>query len=270
MHHSLSVSNKSVLVGRLPLFTLLSGGRTNSLLRSIVLVVFLLSVSAGLVPAEVFGQSTGKISGTIKDSSTGESLPGVTVYLEEANYIGTVTDANGKYFMLSVPPGNYTVVMSFVGFATVKNENVQVFSGRTTNLDGELQEEVIQGEEIVVSADRPIVVRDRTTSVSFVAREAIEKLPVQEVRDLVKFQPGVVTNSSGGFNFRGGRQRETAYIVDGIPVQDVFNQGGGNTVDVEVQSVQELQVYTGTFDAELGGRSVWSRKYYNKRSSPET
>ena len=213
------------------------------------LLVGLISV----LPMQVLAQSNGKISGTIRDAATGESLPGVTVFLEENSFVGTVTDADGKYFMLSVPPGTYTVVMSYVGFATVKNANVQVFSGRTTNLDGQLQEEVIQGEEIVVSAERPIVVRDRTTSVSFVAREAIEQLPVQEVRDLVKFQPGVVTNSSGGFNFRGGRQRETAYIIDGIPVQDVFNQGGGNTIDVEVQSVQELQVYTGTFDAELGG-----------------
>lgn len=187
------------------------------------------------------------------DATSGESLPGVTIYLEENTAIGTVSNADGRYFMLSVPPGRYTVVMSFVGFATLKQENVEVFSGRTTTLDGALQEEVIQGEEIIISAEKPLVVRDRTTTVSFVSQEAIEKLPVQEVGDLVRFQPGVVTNSSGGFNFRGGRQRETAYIVDGIPVQDVFNQGGGNTIDMEVQSVQELQVYTGTFDAELGG-----------------
>ena len=219
----------------------------------VIFSLCIFGIALGITPGSIFGQSNGKITGTIRDAQTGESLPGVTVYLEEDNFIGTVTDVEGKYFMLSVPPGNYTVIMSFVGYATVRNENVQVFSGRTTTLNGELKEEVIQGEEIVVSAERPIVVRDRTTSVSFVAREAIEKLPVQEVRDLVKFQPGVVTNSSGGFNFRGGRQRETAYIIDGIPVQDVFNQGGGNTVDVEVQSVQELQVYTGTFDAELGG-----------------
>lgn len=200
-----------------------------------------------------YAQSTGKISGKVVDATSGESLPGVQIFLEENTFIGTVTDEEGRYFLLSVPPGTYTVMMSYVGFATQRNENVQVFSGRTTTLDAELREEVIQGEEIIVSAERPIVVRDRTTSVSFVSQEAIEKLPIQEVGDLVRFQPGVVTNSDGGFNFRGGRQRETAYIVDGIPVQDVFNQGGGNTVDVEVQSIQELQVYTGTFDAELGG-----------------
>ena len=215
----------------------------------VILIVGLVAFS----PEGSFAQSSGKISGTVTDATTGESLPGVTIYLEENTSIGTVSDQDGQYFMLSVPPGTYTVVMSFVGFATMKHAGVQVFSGRTTNLDAALREEVIQGEEIVVSAERPIVVRDRTTTVSFVSQEAIEKLPVQEVGDLVRFQPGVVTNSNGGFNFRGGRQRETAYIVDGIPVQNVFSQGGGNTIDMEVQSVQELQVYTGTFDAELGG-----------------
>ena len=201
----------------------------------------------------VKAQSNGKISGTVIEAGTGESFPGVSVYLAEQTYIGTTTGEGGKYFLLSVPPGTYTVVMSFVGFATLKHENVVVFSGRTTTVDGALREEIIQGEEIVVTAERPIVIRDRTSTVSFIDHEAIEKLPVLEVAELVRFQPGVVTSASGGFHFRGGRERETAYIIDGIPVQDVFNQGGGNTVDIEVQSVQELQVFTGTFDAELGG-----------------
>ena len=201
----------------------------------------------------VKAQSNGKIAGTVVDADTGDLFPGVSVYLEEKTHIGTTTQADGKFFLLGVPPGKYTLVMSFVGFATLKQENVEVFSGRTTTVDGALREEVLQGEEIVVSAERPIVIRDRTSTVSFVDQEAIEKLPVREVGELVQFQPGVVTSASGGFHFRGGRERETAYIIDGIPVQDVFNQGGGNTVDVEVQSVQELQVFTGTFDAELGG-----------------
>ncbi len=217
---------------------------------SVCLVLFLFFLVTAI---SVKAQSNGKIAGTVVDADTGDSFPGVSVYLEEKTYIGTTTGEDGKYFLLSVPPGKYTLVMSFVGFATLKQENVEVFSGRTTTIDGALREEILLGEEIVVSAERPIVIRDRTSTVSFIDQEAIEKLPVREVGDLVKFQPGVVTSSSGGFHFRGGRERETAYIIDGIPVQDVFNQSGGNTVDVEVQSVQELQVFTGTFDAELGG-----------------
>ena len=201
----------------------------------------------------VQAQSTGKISGTIIDAATETALPGASVYLEENINLGTLTSLDGSYVLLGVPPGTYTLIMSFVGFATVRHENVQVFSGRTTAIDGVLREEVIQGEEIVVSAERPIVVRDRTSTVSFVDQAAIERLPVQELAELVQFQPGVVTSASGGLHFRGGRERETAYIIDGIPVQNVFAQSGGNSVDVEVQSVQELQVFTGTFDAEFGG-----------------
>lgn len=213
----------------------------------LLVLVFLSMFSADLVAA----QSTGKISGRITDMA-GEPLPGASIYLDQDNFMGTVTDADGRYFLLSVPPGTYTIVMSYVGFSTVRHESVEVYSGRTTELNGQLAEEIFEGQEIVVTAERPIVVRDRTSSVSFVNRESIEKLPVQEVGDLVKFQPGVVAGN-GGFHFRGGRTRETAYLIDGIPVQDVFNQGGGNTVDVEVQAIQELQVFTGTFDAELGG-----------------
>ena len=198
-------------------------------------------------------QSTGKISGVILEASTEDPMPGASVYLEENMNLGTLTGNDGSYVILGVPPGTYTVIMSFVGFATIRHEEVQVFSGRTTFVDGTLREQVIEGEEVIVSAERPIVIRDRTSTVSYVDQASIERLPVQELGELVQFQPGVVTSASGGLHFRGGRERETAYIIDGIPVQNVFSQSGGNSVDVEVQSVQELQVFTGTFDAEFGG-----------------
>jgi outer membrane receptor protein involved in Fe transport len=214
------------------------------------LLVLLLILSGGM---SAHAQSSGKIAGRVVDAETGDPLPGVNVYLEEDRQRGAVTDLQGRYFLLSVPPGRYALVMSFVGFTTLRQTDVEVFSGRTTTVDGALRVEVVEGEEIVVSAERPLVVRDRTSTVSFVNQEAIERLPVREVGDLVRYQPGVVTNAGGGFNFQGGRQRETGYTIDGIPVQNVFSQGGGNTVDVEVQSIQELQVFTGTFDAEFGG-----------------
>lgn len=201
---------------------------------------------------DVYGQSSGKINGTIKDKLTAESLPGVTVYLKEIPSKGTTSDVNGRYVLLSVPPGKYQLVISSIGFASVVKQEVEVFSGRTTTINAELVEEVFEGQEIVIQAEKPLIVKDRTSSVSFTNKETIEKLPVQELGDLVRFQPGVV-ESGGGFNFRGGRTRETAYLIDGIPVQDVFSQSGGNALDLEVQSVQELQVFTGTFDAELGG-----------------
>ncbi|MDE2732393.1 MAG: carboxypeptidase-like regulatory domain-containing protein [Bacteroidota bacterium] len=175
-------------------------------------------------------QSTGKIAGVLQEAATEGPLPGASVYLEENTNLGTLTAPDGSYVILGVPPGTYTLIMSFVGFATIRHEDVQVFSGRTTFVDGSLREEVVEGEEIVVSAERPIVIRDRTSTVSYVDQAAIERLPVQELGELVQFQPGVVTGAGGGLHFRGGRERETAYIIDGIPVQNVFSQSGGNIV----------------------------------------
>lgn len=219
-------------------------------MNNLLLVKFALLVSL-LLPMNLLAQS-GKISGTVVEKNTEEPLAGVTVFIS-AIQRGVTTDSEGRYTLLSVPSGTYEMSFSFIGFATQKVQNVLVNSGRTTNVSVELSMEVVQGEEIIVQAERPIVKKDQTSSVSFIGKETIEELPILEVGDLIKFQPGVVTTSDGGFSFRGGRTREVAYIVDGVPVQDTYSQSGGNTIDVEVQSVQELQVLTGTFDAEIGG-----------------
>lgn len=195
---------------------------------------------------------TGKISGQVLDDRNSDPLPGVSVYVVDIDR-GAVTDANGEYTIASIPLGTYSLRFSFVGYQTVLVEDADVFTNQTTEIDVNLQDTVVEGGEVVVQAERPIVQKDRTSSVSYLRNETIEKLPVTDVSDLVRFQPGVVATSDGGFSFRGGRTREVAYVVDGIPVQNVYSQSGGNTVNLELESVDEIQVLTGTFDAELGG-----------------
>lgn len=195
---------------------------------------------------------TGKISGQVLDDRSSEPLIGVSVFIADLDR-GAVTDLNGEYTIASVPVGTYSLRFSFVGYQTVLVEDVDVFTNQTTEIDANLMDTVVQGEELIVQAERPIVQKDRTSSVSYIRNETIEKLPVTEVGDLVRFQPGVVITSDGGLSFRGGRTREVAYVVDGIPVQDIYSQSGGSTVNIELESVNEIQVLTGTFDAELGG-----------------
>ena len=209
-----------------------------------------LCVLALAASAPAAAQSEGKVSGRVTDGD-GQPLPGASV-LVEGTPRGAQTDADGLYTILAVRPGTYSVRVSMVGFGTQVVTDVQVFSGRTTTVDASVSQETLTTEAVVVRAERPIVVQDRTSTVSYIGRDQIETLPVREIGELVRFQPGVV-GAGDGFHIQGGRARETAYLVDGIPVQDVFSQSGGNTVDLEVQSIQELQVITGTFDAEYGG-----------------
>ena len=191
----------------------------------------------------------GKITGRITDAASGEAFPAATVRLEDTT-MGASADMDGIYTILNVRPGTYTVVASMVGYKTVRVEGVLVESDRTTTLDFELEEEIYEGEEVIVQARRDLIETDRTTSASYVNAEQIESLPVQEVTDLLQLQAGVAYDAGGRLHLRGGRAGEVAYLVDGIPVSDQFR--GGSKVEIENSWIQELQVISGTFNAEYG------------------
>ena len=107
--------------------------------------------------------SSGKVSGKIINSKTGNTLAGVNVFLEGTSY-GAATDEFGEYVIINIPPGNYTVKASYIGYASYKITNVRVSLDRTTTQNFELSEAVIEGEEVVVIADRPLVYKDLTAS----------------------------------------------------------------------------------------------------------
>ena len=221
-------------------------------MNNLILVKFLVAVLFTFVLIIDVSAQSGKIAGQILDEESSEPLPGVSVYISDIDR-GAVSDVDGFYTIASVPVGTYAIRFSFVGYQAVLVQDVEVSTNQTTEIDVELLDSVVEGGEVIVQAERPIVQKDRTSSVSYLRSETIEKLPATQVSDLVRFQPGVVSTSDGGFSFRGGRTREVAYVVDGIPVQDIYSQSGGNTVNLELESINEIQVLTGTFDAELGG-----------------
>ncbi|MGD8778479.1 MAG: TonB-dependent receptor [Ignavibacteria bacterium] len=194
--------------------------------------------------------TTGKIAGVIKDKNSGLVLPGANVLIE-GTARGASTDSDGYYSFINLQPGIYTLTFKFIGYSTLTIENIEVSVDRTTRVDAELTEEGIEVAEVVVRAARPPVQKDRTYSASVVNSKTIESMPVTEVSEIIALQPGVVT-SGGDLHFRGGREREVAYLIDGVPVTNSFDQGGGNNVVIENSMVQELEVISGTFNAEYG------------------
>lgn len=194
-----------------------------------------------LVPAA--WAQTGKLAGRITDQS-GEPLPGTTVFIADVG-LGAAADANGDYLVLRIPPGTYTVRFSSIGFQTKVFEGVLITSNNTTTLDVSLNEEVIEGEEVIVTAERPIVDVSLTSTMATLSREDIAVLPVQQLQDIVNLQAGVVDG-----HFRGGRQGEVQYQVDGVSVNNPYNNQ--STLQLDRSVLQEVQVIQGTFDAEYG------------------
>ena len=216
---------------------------------SLVLIIIVQSIYGLPSLADAGEGMSGKISGRVVELDSGQPMVGATIYIEEAG-IGAVAAQDGSYTIINVPPGLYTVRASMVGFGTVRKAEVRVSIDRTTRVDFELAVEIIQGEEVLITATRPIIEVDRTTSASYVDSEAIENLPVQEVSDILQLQSGVTYDSQGRLHMRGGRSGEVAYLVDGIPVTNQYS--GGSKIEIENNWIQELQVISGVFNAEYG------------------
>lgn len=193
--------------------------------------------------------TTGKVTGFVTDAETGDPLPGCNIIILGTDF-GTATDLNGEYFILNIPPGNYSIKAQMIGYASQTFTDVQIKIDLTTRIDFPLTLQVLEGEEVTVTAERPTIQMDLTSSEARISSEQLDALPVNEIWDVINLQTGVTKDAGGGIHIRGGRSREIAYWVDGVSVTDSYD--GGLSVAVDNNAIQELQVISGTFNAEYG------------------
>tara|TARA_B100001013_G_scaffold223727_1_gene136826 strand:- start:197 stop:547 length:351 start_codon:yes stop_codon:yes gene_type:complete len=113
--------------------------------RSIVLITTLYFL---ILTSNVFAGATGKLKGTVNDDQ-GNSLVGVNIYLD-GTAIGTASDESGNYLIINVPAATYTVVVSYVGFQTIRMTDVIINADHTIALDFQLMVSAVEGDEVVV------------------------------------------------------------------------------------------------------------------------
>ncbi|HAP35821.1 MAG TPA: hypothetical protein DCQ28_07725 [Bacteroidetes bacterium] len=191
-----------------------------------------------------FADTSGKLTGRITDKKSGEPLIGVNIVVQGTT-IGTATDFDGYFVIINVPPSIYSIRISSVGYESKIVQGVAINSGQSTTLNEKLSEQVIEGQEVVVVAEKPIVDTRQTSAVAIMNKDQIAVLPVQNLQDIVNLQAGVVDG-----HFRGGRKGEVQYQVDGVTVNNPLTNESVVSLDRSV--LQEVQVISGTFDAEYG------------------
>jgi hypothetical protein len=206
-------------------------------MKNIAIIGLMIAFAAGVLVAG----TTGKIRGVVKDKRTGEVLIGANVRVEGTS-LGAASDFEGTYNILNVQPGEYTLIVSMVGYEQVRVTNVKVQIDLTTTIDVQLSETIIEGQEIIVVAERPLVQKDLTATTAIVSREELNILPVTEFSQVLSLQAGFVSGS-----LRGGRRGEVAYWIDGVPVTDGYD--GSQVVEVNKNLVQEMQLVSGAFNA---------------------
>ena len=198
----------------------------------------------------LFAGTTGKISGTITDATTGEPLFGVNVVVVGTN-LGAASDADGQYFIINVPVGIHSVQAQYIGYKTITFQDVRVSADLTTPLEIALETTILElGESVIVEAQREMVQMDLTSSRRTMTADDIQDMPVATVEGAVGLSAGAVT-TGGNLHLRGGRASEVVYLFDGIALNDPLT-GNPNDTDIPMMAVDETNVITGGFGAEYG------------------
>ena len=230
-----------------------------------VLVVLILASFPAL-----FAQSTGTISGTVRDSA-GAVVPGAKIVItNDATSISRTAEADeqGHYSVPSLYLGSYRVTGAKEGFQTEVRTGVELTVGREAVVDFALNVGAVT-QTLEVAGAAPLVESTSASLGSLVDSRAIRNLPLngRSYDQLALLQPGVILlnpgptsgapfNSGTGKRFSVGGQRSgtNAFLLDGTDINDQTNgtPGGANGTNLGVDTILEFKVFTNSWKAEYG------------------
>jgi outer membrane receptor protein involved in Fe transport len=216
-----------------------------------------------LFAGSVFAQTstTGSIEGSVTDS-TGAAVPGIAVKVTSPNLISAqtaTTDDSGRYKILNLPPGKYSVVVEAEkGFAKFERSEVEVNLSRSSAVEIQLQPAGAQASVTITDTAGAAVDVSGNTTGSNVSSDQFSNFPTQRtVQGLYTIAP-TVTRS--GLRDATGRDRdpsvagssgpENNYILDGVNTTDPAFGGSGANLPFEF--VQEVEIKTGAYGPEYG------------------
>jgi outer membrane receptor protein involved in Fe transport len=211
--------------------------------------------------ASLSAQTTGSVSGTVKDSSGG-AMPGVTITVQNLDTRGTratTTDPSGAYEVALLPPGRYRISAELQGFRTEERNNLALQVSQNLRFDFSMGLSAIE-ESVQVTARAPLVDTRDAAMGQVVDQVKIVELPLngRNFRDLGLIAPGVqqqtqnnvLSDRGGGLNINGARIYDNNYLLDG------FNNNDETTGEIMTfpspDSIQEFKVLGASYGAEYG------------------
>lgn len=188
-------------------------------------------LALALAPAGGHAQATGRITGTVTDATSGQPLPAATVSVTGTTS-STVTDAEGRYTLTGIAAGSRTVTAARLG-STTQQKTAAVTAGGTATLDFALASGVLMLDEVVAVGYGTQRRGDLTGAVSSVNMQAIERMPVTSVDQMLQGSvPGVEVSTAssapgggisirvrGGTSISPGVSSEPLYVIDGFPIE---------------------------------------------------
>ena len=221
------------------------------------LVLLLLAVAFSLLIPFPVNAQTGTVRGFVYEKESGEPVIFTNVYFLKTS-IGAATDVNGFFTITKIPPGDYTLMVTYLGFDTL----VIPMTIRPSDMITRkfyLSASSVNLNEINVSATRQEKKTETQTSIIKITPREIQQIPTiggqPDLAQYLQILPGVIfTGDQGGqLYIRGGPPIQNKVILDGMTIYNPFHSIGLFSV-FDVDILKNVEVYTGGFNAEYGGR----------------
>src|SRR4051794_2356876 len=207
-------------------------------------------------PAHAIGEQVGRIRGVVKDAITKQPLAAVTVTARGGALIGgpavAMTDDNGRYELLNLPQGEYTIEYAYPDTVpAVRKAVVRPGEAVTVNVDWSLQ--VTGVEAVSVVDERQRTKPDSTQSGTVLNADTLNRVPTgRSYQSAALLVPG--TSGGANPNIKGAGARQNRYLIDGLDVTDPAS----NTFSLNLtfDSLESVDVITGGMDAQynaIGG-----------------
>ncbi|MCB0400801.1 MAG: carboxypeptidase-like regulatory domain-containing protein [Flavobacteriales bacterium] len=224
---------------------------------------------------QAFSQ-TGKIRGTVIDGETGEPLFGATAQIKGTT-TGSITDFDGKY-SIDAQPGTYTVVISYVSFASQEISGVVVKAGGVTVVDSKLKTQAIEGETFTVTAE---AARNTEAAISTIKRKSVnlidgisskklQKTGDNNAAQALRRVTGVSIEGGKNVYVRGLGDRYTKTILNGIAIPGLDPDRNAVQVDIFPTNVVDNLIVYKTFSPDLPGDFTGGMVDIVTKDFPET
>jgi outer membrane receptor protein involved in Fe transport len=217
------------------------------MLRQLLFTCFVVLWTALGLFAQV---TTATIQGTVKDKKDGSELIGVSIIIKGTS-MGASTDANGKFMIRNVKPGEYDIEISYIGYTKLLLTGIKVKAGDNKDLQIDLiPTSFTIDQDVVIVGKRPLIDIEKGASVNTISQENIELAPARQLQSIVNTQPGVI-QSPAGVSIRGSRTYETGVYIDGVRVTDPL-AGTGFGLDIGANAISDIEITTGGIGADVG------------------
>ncbi len=234
--------------------------------KTLYLFAFTLFIFLFVLSGSAFAQgTTSRVTGTVTDSS-GAAVSGATVTLTDEGTnttLTTQTSDSGAYTFDLIQPGKYTVAVEKQGFKKYVSTNNTALINQPATVNVALEIGDVSATITVESTAEQVQTSSSGNIGATIEQRTLDSLPIVGTRgrnplDLLNYQPGVVSgaNTGGGVHVNGSRDRSFNFTLDGIDINE-SSAGGSNFTPLRPNpdSIQEFQVVTSGFTAELGRSS---------------